>query len=108
MGHPKCFDIIDICVYRLDNNNNLIPCGTGDHLEDCETFECNMKFKCCRYYCIPYAYMCIGKWDCPEGYDEVDDQKCGNSRPCEGMFKCKLLQICLHPSDVCDKSKDCP
>ena len=67
-----------------------------------------MKCKCPRYCCIPYSYVCDGKWDCPKGHDEAYAHKCGVNRPCQGMFKCKLSKICLHSSDVCDKLKECP
>ena len=52
-GHSKCFDVQDICVYRLDHLNNLYPCRNGAHMEACEDFECNRKYKCAGYYCIP-------------------------------------------------------
>ena len=43
-GHPKCFYIHEICLYRLNKYNHLIPCRTGGHIEQCEQFECNMKY----------------------------------------------------------------
>ena len=48
-----CFDIVDICVYRLDILHNLFPCWSGSHIKQCEHFECNQYFKCPAYYCIP-------------------------------------------------------
>ena len=49
----ECYDIQNVCVYRLSDLNLLIPCETGLHLQECEHFECNLNFKCQRYYCIP-------------------------------------------------------
>ena len=69
-GHSRCFNINDICVYRLNKYKHIVPCRTGEHMEECKTFECNKKFKFPGYYCIPFAYICDGKWDCPNGVDE--------------------------------------
>ena len=65
------FTVSDICTYKINESSILIPCINGQHLEICEAFECNMMFKCPKYYCIPWNYVCDGKWDCPEGYDEI-------------------------------------
>ena len=64
-GHSKCFNISDICIYRLDQFDHLTPCRTGSHIEECNSFQCDQRYKCPRYYCIPNAYICDGKWDCP-------------------------------------------
>ena len=66
-----CFNITEICLYKLSVRNELIPCNNGGHLENCLKFQCNMLFKCSGYYCIPWIYVCDGKWDCPYGEDEV-------------------------------------
>ena len=68
-GHSKCFNISELCTYKLHYLKHLIPCRTGEHLENCRKFECNMMFKCPNYYCIPWSYVCNGVWDCPQGYD---------------------------------------
>ena len=52
--HSQCYSISDICVYKLDKFGYLRPCRTGEHLQNCTKFECNMQFKCPGYYCIPY------------------------------------------------------
>ena len=31
-GHSKCFNISDICIYRLDQVNHLTPCRTAFHM----------------------------------------------------------------------------
>ena len=107
-GHSKCFNISEICIYKFDVHNHLTPCRTGSHLEYCKEFECNIHFKCQGYYCIPWSYVCDGKWDCPFGHDEITSLKCGISRLCTNMFKCKNSQICIHIGDVCDGVSDCP
>ena len=106
-GHSQCFTIADACIYRLNKVNNLIPCRTGEHIQQCEHFDCNLKFKCPRYYCIPLAYTCDGKWDCPHGYDEPL-LECGQHRLCKNMYSCKSSQICIHIEDTCDGYLDCP
>ncbi len=107
-GHNSCFDVTDICVYRLNSFKHLIPCRTGEHMEDCTDFECNLKYKCPGYYCIPFSYLCDGKWDCPDVSDERKKHNCGYNRKCKNMFHCSSSQICVHFEDVCDGFMDCP
>ncbi len=107
-GHSTCYNMSDLCVYRLESFNNLIPCRTGAHLHECSKFECNIHFKCQQYYCVPWGHTCDGKWDCPFGLDESISLHCGSTRICQSMFKCKLSQICLHHLDICDAFTDCP
>ena len=54
---------------------------------------------------FPWRYICNGRWDCPNGYDEYE---CTTSRICRNMFKCKDSMICLHINDICDGYEDCP
>ena len=75
-GYPNCFSFTDICIYKLDENNMLIPCRKGGHLENCEQFDCNMNFKCINSYCVSLKYVCDGKWDCPRGEDEANNEVC--------------------------------
>ena len=114
-GHISCgrnkkssFRISDVCYYVLNTENKLIPCQHGEHLESCEDFECNMKFKCPLHYCIPWRYVCDGKWDCPQGLDENKDSVCAIERDCSNMFKCKNSITCIHLGNVCDNNFDCP
>ena len=107
IGHPRCFNISDICTYRLDENNHLIPCRTGEHLQTCIGFECNMLFKCPSSHCIPWGYVCDSKWDCPGGLDELK-HVCGSQRKCHNMYKCTQSQICIHLNDICNGIADCP
>ena len=104
----SCYDLHHICIYRLDKFNYLIPCRTGSHIEECKIFQCNQMFKCPDYYCIPWGYVCDGKWDCPYGYDESNKFPCKKSRKCENMFRCKHSEICIPIPDVCNHVFDCP
>ena len=107
-GHNLCFNITDICLYQLNKEYNLIPCRNGGHLENCAKFECNMKFKCPDYYCVPWSYICDGKWDCPFGEDEVQNQVCIGKNVCESMFRCKNeSHKCISIGNVCDNHIDC-
>ena len=69
-GHSKCYNMSDICSYKLNYHRHLIPCRNGGHLQNCKVFSCINKFKCQESYCIPWSYVCDGKWDCPDGCDE--------------------------------------
>ena len=102
-----CFNIGDICKYTLDINHNLVPCKTGEHIEDCKYFECNLMFKCPNSYCIPWNYICDGKWDCPRGFDELENFQCMQYVECKHLFKCKYRDNCIHLSNVCDGNVDC-
>ena len=104
----ECFDLHYICIYRLDEYSHLIPYRTGSHIEECKTFQCNEMFKCPEYYCIPWGYVCDGKWDCLHGYDESIVFPCQVSKTCENMFRCKHSQICIRITDVCNGLLDCP
>ena len=106
-GHSRCFNVNDICIYKLNKYKHIVPCRTGEHMEECKTFECNKKFKCPDYYCIPFAYHCDGKWDCPDGVDE-SVTNCVKWRMCKNLFHCRNSQICTHIDDVCDSVPDCP
>ena len=108
-GHSKCFAIVDICVYKLNKYGHMTPCRNGGHLNSCIKFECNIMFKCEQSYCLPWMYVCDGKWDCPKGDDEQNEHVCGNKSFCQHLFKCKNTKhTCLHLRNICDKSKDCP
>ena len=106
-GHNKCFDFSQICIYGLNEYHHLVPCRTGGHLQECQDFECNLKYKCPNSYCIPLGYVCDGKWDCASGFDEDISHTC-KMRRCMGLFHCSSSSICLHTEGVCDKYYDCP
>ena len=106
-GHTYCFNIGDICKYKLNIHNDLVPCRTGEHIEDCQYFEYNMMFKCPRYYCLSWNYVCDGKWDCPKGFDELGYYQCQQYMTCTNLFRCKYRDSCIHLSNVCDGYVDC-
>ena len=108
-GHIRYFNFTDICLYKLNSKSNMIPCRNGDHLENCGNFECNMMFKCPDYYCIPWMYVCDGKWDCPFGQDELNNTVCIEETVCQEMYKCAdEHHTCIGISNVCDGQIDCP
>ncbi len=103
----QCFDIGDICVYKLNDTGNLKPCTRGGHMQECKHFECNTHYKCPNYHCIPWAYVCDGKWDCPHGQEETGNQESLYTRPCQHLFQCWESNICVHISDICGGHIDC-
>ena len=107
-GHSKCYNITDICMFRINKYGQLNPCRNGGHLENCRKFECTLSFKCKHSYCIPWSYVCNGKWDCPEGDDETN-YLCTKSTFCKHMFKCRYTSMkCIHMGNICDGYDDCP
>ena len=66
-------------------------------------------FKCYDNYCIPWSYVCDGKWDCPKGEDELYISVCTRGLDCVNMYHCrKTKHICLHLGNICDGHTDCP
>ncbi len=107
-GHPLCYNVSDICIQKLNSFGRLVPCSTGGNLASCVEFECNRNFKCPESYCVLWAKVCDGIWDCPLGEDEKFHQVCGSSTVCEHMFKCSGTKIqCIHLANVCDDVADC-
>ena len=109
LGHNEFYNITDICIYKLNKYQHIIPCRNGAHIQNCEKFECNVMYKCINSYCIPWSTVCDGKWDCPEGTDEEEVNVCGPTLICRNMFKCRETnQVCLHLGNICDEVEDCP
>ncbi len=101
-----CFQMKDICIFKVNRNNILIPCKNGDHIQDCTEFECNENFKCPKYYCVPWRHICDGTWHCPQGSDEIFTA-CSGPRICYNLLKCQGGTRCIHPLNVCDGENDC-
>ena len=107
-GHPECYSLKEICMYKRIGSDQIDSCKNGAHLDNCKTFQCGPKFKCPNAYCIPWINVCDGIWDCPEGCDETYNSVCGNKSICENMYKCRnMLHRCLHIASVCDGHSDC-
>ncbi len=112
-GHSHCYDVSYICYFFIDKSGHIFPCRDGGNVFDCTSFDCNMRYKCLKSYCIPWIYVCDGKWDCPNGEDEHFPEICGKNKNCEGMFKCQFSDVysklsCIPLMKVCDKEFDCP
>ncbi len=107
LGHTKCFNMTDICIFRKNKFGHLLPCRNGEHLEDCTKFECNFQYKCPGQYCVPLSHMCNGMWDCPNG-EEEDNIHCVSNRSSSQLFKCSGSNICIHPREICNVQIDCP
>ncbi len=107
-GHPKCYNITDICIYKLDNYKHLVPCRNGGHLQNCRKFECNNHFKCQGSFCISWVLVCDGKWDCPHGKEELHVTTYAENLHCFNMYKCRDARaICISLPSVCDAIYDC-
>ncbi len=102
-----CFQVYDICIYRLDKVGFLYPCQFGSHIESCSNFLCNKMFKCPQAYCIPLSYVHNGKWDCPWGIDEGGIANHTGYKKCLNMYKCRMTNSCISLFDVCDEHIDC-
>ncbi len=106
-GHSKCFNISQICAFQTNRFGYLLSCRNGAHLTHCRTFQCNMMYKCCDNYCIPWEYICNNRWDCPGGEDEAES--CQIAKACKGGFKCKNVENrCIHLRQLCDETENCP
>ena len=108
-GNQTCYSLKNVCMYELNVHNQIKSCKNGGHLENCKACECSITFKCPESYCIPWSYVCDGKWDCIGGHDEIYQPVCGKILICEHMYKCKnMSNLCLHLGEVCDGHKNCP
>ncbi len=109
-GHSKCYREEEKCRYNLTSHTKtLMYCRNGQHLQGCKLKDCKVRdsfwiFKCPDSYCIPYSFICNGRWDCWTGQDELT---CTNYT-CIDMYKCKLVAMCIHTNNVCDGMIACP
>ena len=109
MVFSSCYNFTDICVYRLNKYFDMMPCTNGGHLENCRTFDCNQMFKCQKSYCVHWIYVCDGKWDCPQGDDELNNNVCSGEKNCQLMYKCRGFKLkCISIGNVCNGQVDCP
>ena len=108
-GHSKCFNISDICIFKLNTFNHLTPCRNGANIQNCRQFQCNLMYKCQESYCIAWSYLCDGKIDCPYGDDEHSNLGCGYRTNCINMYKCSgNTIICIPLGSICNNLDDCP
>lgn len=94
------------CLYEIDRYGYQTGCRDVSHLIDCAIFKCPEKdfVKCQDSYCIPWRYVCDGKWDCLMGDDEV-----GCARyVCPGQYKCANQSSCILLHQLCDGIRQCP
>lgn len=94
------------CLFEFDRYGYQIGCRDVSHLIDCSDFECPSRdyVKCSNSYCIPWRYICDGKWDCIMGDDEV-----GCARyVCPGQYKCANQSSCILLHQLCDGHRQCP
>lgn len=94
------------CLYEFDRFGYQIGCRDVSHLNDCASFECPKRdyVKCSNSYCIPWRYICDGKWDCISGEDEL---RCAQY-VCPGQYKCANQSSCILPHQLCDGRRQCP
>ncbi len=116
-GNPMCYSVSQLCKFEMNPLGQFTSCQMGDHLDQCSKFQCNMMYKCPGYYCVPWHYVCDGKWDCPSGIDEhvmhackctLGKEQCGVQRTCKNLFKCTNSVVCIHVAWVCDGYANCP
>lgn len=94
------------CLYEFDRYGYQIGCRDVTHLNDCADFQCKPHdyVKCSNSYCIPWRYICDGKWDCIMGEDEI-----GCARyVCPGQYKCANQSSCILLHQLCDGQPQCP
>ena len=103
-GLSVCFPLDKLCVFDLDEEQNIIWCRNGAHLSDCGYINCTNSYKCPQSYCLPFHLVCNGRRDCIHGEDEhmCDDYIC------KGLLRCKGSRICAHPTQICDGKIHCP
>ncbi len=102
-----CADSNIRCIYDIKDkqiDSFQRHCEGGEHLDLCESFLCNVTYKCPRYHCIPWHYVCDGQWDCPFGYDEEDCKPKLRS----GFYHCSNSVVLILPHSICDDVTDCP
>ncbi len=101
-GLPRCFPREQLCIFERHELAGIKYCRNGEHLRNCFDFECPWHFKCPYSFCVPFYATCNGRYDCPDGEDELD---CDT--PCPGLLRCALDGLCIHPNNIGDGSVNC-
>ncbi len=101
-GLPRCFPREQLCIFERYEPAGINYCRNGEHLRNCYDFECPRHFKCPYSFCVPFYATCDGRYDCPDGEDEL-----GCDTPCPGLLRCVLDGLCIHPSNIGDGSVNC-
>ena len=61
-----------------------------------------------RFILYLWNYVCDGKWDCPNGDDEIRKPACFKQGNCMSMYKCKgQNMICIELGNICDGIMHC-
>ena len=104
-GLKECYYQYEVCQYHLKSGSRTLSiCINGKHLENCRSFQCFDSHKCYNSYCIPFNYVCDGKWDCWDGADEAGCR----ARLCSNLMKCRYSSTCIPLNLVCNAYFDCP
>ena len=101
-GLPRCFPREKLCIFERHELGGINYCRNGEHLRNCFDFECPKHLKCPYSFCVPFYATCDGRYDCPDGEDEL-----GCDTPCPGLLRCVLDGLCIHPSNIGDGSVNC-
>ena len=88
-GLPVCFPLGKLCVFDLDEEQNILWCRNGAHVSDCTYINCTNSYKCPQSYCIPFHRVCNSKPDCIHGEDE---QMCDHYI-CKGLLVSQQTQV---------------
>ena len=56
-GFNRCFPLNKLCVYELDENDQLLYCPDGSHLKHCLNFNCLGMFKCYSMFGILFGMI---------------------------------------------------
>ncbi|KAI4882735.1 hypothetical protein NFI96_028538 [Prochilodus magdalenae] len=124
----NCFTRSENCNHQCDNKTRCIPenflcdgekdCADGTDEADCPSATSAPSYKpstetvckspsvlCGTSLCVNQSQLCDGKFDCPDGFDELF---CLQACLDPGRFLCKNKRKCVDQALVCDGRSDCP